>query len=122
MIEDRVMDIPQLLPEENGILAANFTHEEVYEAISHMEHNKTLGLDGFLAEFHQHFWDVIKIDLMAMFGQLQEGELPLYQLKGLLHYCLKRRMLYKYNNVDQFSSLTRVSKSSPNSPLFVFSI
>jgi hypothetical protein len=71
-----------------------------------MEHNKAPGPDSFPAQFYQHFWDGIKTDLMAMFGQLQEGELPLYQLKGLLHYCPKRRMLYEYNNIDQFSSLT----------------
>jgi hypothetical protein len=34
MIEDRVTDIRQLSPEENGILTTNFNHEEVYEPIS----------------------------------------------------------------------------------------
>jgi hypothetical protein len=26
-----------------------------------MEHNKSLGPDGFQAEFHQHFWGLLKM-------------------------------------------------------------
>jgi hypothetical protein len=33
-----------------------------------MEHNKYPGPDGFLAEFYQTFLEVIKTDLMALFG------------------------------------------------------
>ena len=50
------------------------------EAINQMEHNKSPGPDGFPAEFYQKFWNVIKGDLMAMFKQLQEGNLPLFKL------------------------------------------
>jgi hypothetical protein len=45
-----------------------------------MEQNKDPGLDGFPTYFYQHFWDVIKDDLMTMFAQLQSGELPLFWL------------------------------------------
>jgi hypothetical protein len=43
-----------------------------------MEKNKASGPDGFLAEFYQSFCEVIKKDLMAMFGSFKRGELPLF--------------------------------------------
>ena len=53
----------------------------MFDAISSMELNKAPGPDdGFPAEFYQTFWEVIKLDLMAMFRKLQTGELPLFKL------------------------------------------
>jgi hypothetical protein len=54
--EDRTEDIPQLSVEENTMLIANFSMEEVHDAIFQMEHNKSPGPDGFPAEFYQHFF------------------------------------------------------------------
>jgi hypothetical protein len=45
--------------------------EEVHNVISQMKHNKSPGPDGFPAEFYQHFWEVIKTDLMAFFECFQ---------------------------------------------------
>lgn len=73
-------DIPQLSPAENAILGAGFTEEEVHDAIFQMERNKAPGPDGFPAEFFQTCWNIIKPDLMALFGQLQAGHLPLFKL------------------------------------------
>jgi mannosylglycoprotein endo-beta-mannosidase len=78
--EDVTHDIPQISDEEKVILTSPFTEGEVWEAISQMEHNKAPGPDGFPAEFYQKFWDVIKSDLMALFAQLQDGDLPLFKL------------------------------------------
>jgi hypothetical protein len=80
MREDEILDIPQVSPQENGILTTDFMEEEVFEAISQMEHNKAPRIDGFPAEFYQCFWGVIKKALMAMFVQLQRGDLPLCEL------------------------------------------
>jgi hypothetical protein len=77
--EEVTHDIPQLSQEENSILASPFTEEEVFEAISKMEHNKAPGPDGFPAEFYQNLWQVIKLDMMAMFNQLRDGDIPLYK-------------------------------------------
>ena len=78
--ENRINDIPQLSSEENASLTASFSVEEVYDAITQIELNKSPGPDGFPAEFYQKFWEVIKSDLMVMFAQLHQGNLPLYKM------------------------------------------
>jgi hypothetical protein len=55
-MEDHISDIPQVSPEENESLTADFTEYEVIEAIFQMEHNKSPGQHGFSAEFNQVFW------------------------------------------------------------------
>jgi hypothetical protein len=72
MQEDVIADIPQLSLEENNIFIADFTEEEILEAVSQMEHNKAPKLDGFPAEFYQMFWEVIKKDFMSLFIQPQQ--------------------------------------------------
>jgi len=68
------------LEEENEYLTGNFSEAEVRAAIFQMEHNKAPGPDGFLAEFYQVFCDLIKLDLMSLFNDFQEGNLPLHSL------------------------------------------
>jgi hypothetical protein len=62
-----ISNILQISTAENEILTASFKEEEVFEAISQMEHNKAPRPDRFPAEFYNFFWSVIKDDLMAMF-------------------------------------------------------
>jgi len=64
-------DIPQVLEEENEVLMAPFSEEEVKMTVLDMEHNKAHGPDGFPAEFYQFFWDVVKADLMSVFYEFQ---------------------------------------------------
>jgi mannosylglycoprotein endo-beta-mannosidase len=80
MNETEVDDITQLSAMENEVLTAGFTEEEVFYAISQMEHNKPPGPDGFPVEYYQHFWDTVKNDPMALFNQLHTRELPLFKL------------------------------------------
>lgn len=86
-MENRVDDIPQVSELENDILTAMFTEAEIKEAVFQMEHNKAPGPDGFLAEFYQVFWEVVKADLMSMFIDFHKGELPLFFFK-IWHYNL----------------------------------
>ncbi|XP_062193487.1 uncharacterized protein LOC133896859 [Phragmites australis] len=80
MLENRKVDIPQISDIENDMLVEGFSEKEVKEAIYGMEHNKAPGPDGFPAEFYQVFWEVIKADLMALFDDFHEGDLPLFRL------------------------------------------
>jgi hypothetical protein len=80
LVQDDFQDITKISPLENEILTAPFTEKEVFEAVSQMELNKAPGPDGFPAEFYQKIWEVIKKDLMALFSQFSNGDLPLYKL------------------------------------------
>ncbi|WVZ81338.1 hypothetical protein U9M48_028727, partial [Paspalum notatum var. saurae] len=78
--ENRIDDIPQVSPQENDLLSAPFTVDEVRFAIFQMEHNKAPGPDGFPPEFYRVFWNVIKSDLMALFDEFHRGDLALNRL------------------------------------------
>jgi hypothetical protein len=45
-------DIPQVLEEENEVLTAPFSEEEVKMVVFDMKHNKARGLDDFSTEFY----------------------------------------------------------------------
>jgi hypothetical protein len=90
--ESVTYDIPQVSHEENTILYADFTEKEVFEAIMQMKKNKAPGPDEFLAEFHQSFWEIIKIDLMRLFEAFQRDNLPLFHLNyGTIVLLPKKR-------------------------------
>ena len=78
--ESRTDDITQVTPEENNFLIAPFSEEEISKAVFQMEHNKAPGPDGFSAEFYQYFWEIIKSDLLELFGCLHAGQLELFHL------------------------------------------
>jgi len=83
-------DIPQVTQAENEFLTAPFTEKEIREAIFDMEHNKAPGPDSSPAEFSQHFWDVVKGDLIQMFHELHSGEIPIFSLNfGVITLLLK---------------------------------
>ena len=49
--ESKIGDIPQVSKEENAFLIAPFTEDKIKDAIFHMVHNKSSGLDGFRQNF-----------------------------------------------------------------------
>ena len=73
-------DIPQVSVEENEILVAPFSEEEVKLAVLDMEQNKAPSPDGFTAKFYQFFWEVVKPDLMSLFYEFHAGRLPIHSL------------------------------------------
>jgi hypothetical protein len=66
--------------EENEVLVAPFSEEEVKLAVFNMEHNKAPGPDDFPTEFYQFFWEVVKADLMSLFYEFHAGRLPIHSL------------------------------------------
>jgi hypothetical protein len=73
-------DIPQVSEEENEVLMAPFSEEEVKLAVFDMEQKKAPGLDGFPTEFYQFFWEIVKSDLMNLFYEFHAGRLPIHSI------------------------------------------
>jgi len=122
-LNNRRDDIPQVSQPENEFLTAPFTEKEIREAIFNMEHNKAPGPDGFPAEFYQHFWEVIKSDLMNMFHDLHFGDLPLFSLNfgviTLLPKTPEANKIQQYRPIYllnvSFKIFTKVATSRINS-------
>jgi hypothetical protein len=66
--------------DENEVLTAPFSEEEIKMAVFYMEHNKTPGPDGFFVEFYHFFWEVVKPDLMNLFYKFYARRLPIHSL------------------------------------------
>jgi hypothetical protein len=66
--------------EQNIDLEAPFSEEEVKKAIFDSYSDGAPGPDGLPFVFYQHFWDILKDDLMAMFKDFHEGKLDLFRL------------------------------------------
>jgi hypothetical protein len=64
--ETQIADIPQVSLEENALLTAPYSEDEINRAIFLMEPNKAQMV--FLT-----FWETIKVDLLQMFSVLHAG-------------------------------------------------
>ena len=49
-----------------------FTEEEVFVALSELNRDKALGLDGFAMTFWQFSWDFLRNDVMGLFKEFYE--------------------------------------------------
>jgi hypothetical protein len=113
MDESRIDDIPQVSPQENVVLTAPYTEDEISKAEFQMELNMAPGPDGFPAKIFQTFWDTIKKDLLELFEELHAGQLDLFRINFGEIILLPKRltMLFVFSNFDQSTSLMFVSKS-----------
>lgn len=66
--------------EENGGLEDPFAESEVKKAVFESYSDGAPGPDGLSFMFYQTFWDIAKVDLMAMFHELENDELELFRL------------------------------------------
>jgi hypothetical protein len=104
MDESLVEDVPQITPEENEALVAEFSEKEVPYVIFQMKHNESPGPDGFPAEFYQVFRSLIKNNLMAMFRDFHNGSLPLFCLNfGTITLLPKAQEVTKFSNIALFA-------------------
>jgi len=54
---------PLVSPEHNQILLRTISFEEVRAMVNSMETSKSLGPDGFMVEFFQNHWSIIREDV-----------------------------------------------------------
>lgn len=66
---------------ENDLLQSTFFEEEVKKAVFESYVDGGPGPDGIPFLFYQHFWDLIKHDLMNMFDDFYKGNLDIYRFK-----------------------------------------
>jgi hypothetical protein len=66
--------------EENQMLEAEFTEEEIKRAIDSSYKEGASGLDGFLFMFYQRFWPTIKDDFMAIVRGFERGDVNITRL------------------------------------------
>jgi Reverse transcriptase (RNA-dependent DNA polymerase) len=64
-----------------------FSEEEIREALFQTCDTKALGPDEFPIIFYQHFWPIVKADILRLFQAFYEGKLQISQLnRGMV--CL----------------------------------
>jgi exonuclease III len=77
------VNFPGLSREENVMLTAPFSLDEIYVAVKESDGNKSPGPDGFNYAFLKNSWDLLKAEVRIMFDQFHGiGVLP----KDLLSY------------------------------------
>jgi hypothetical protein len=66
--------------QENVMLEASFSEEEIKMAIFESYAKGALGLDSFSFMFYYHFWDLIKVDFMKLVKDFESEHLNLDRL------------------------------------------
>jgi hypothetical protein len=61
-------------------LGAPFSEEETRKAVFDSYSEGAPGPDGLPFLFFQHFWETVKTDLIAMFGDFYKGDLDIFRL------------------------------------------
>ena len=70
-------DLPKLDPQDSEDLDNLLTPDELDLAVKQLSNNKAPGLDGLSCEFFQHFWPLLKNDLLSVFNHaITSGNLP----------------------------------------------
>ncbi|XP_060183224.1 uncharacterized protein LOC132613196 [Lycium barbarum] len=100
--------IQELIKEEDNILlAAQPTMEEVKRVVFELNGDSACGPDGFSGIFYQKCWEVIKADVYSVVKAFFEGQtLP----KSITHTNLV--LLPKKNIVEAFSDMRHISLSN----------
>jgi len=70
--------------EENDLLTMPFTEKEIKEVVFSCYADGAPGPDGVSFMFYQHYWDIVKADLLSMFNNFHQGKLDLHRLNFVL--------------------------------------
>lgn len=68
------MEFERISRVEKDMLERPFSEEEVWNIISGMSGDKSLGPDGFSISFFKKCWDIVKRDLMKVFEEFYYSE------------------------------------------------
>lgn len=107
---------PLISEKINSNLTANFTIEEVKEAVFQLGAVKALGPDGFSSTFYHSYWDVVGNDIcQVVFHFFQTCQMP--QAVNFTEIVLipKIKVLRTYPNFDTLVCVIFCIKSFPRS-------
>lgn len=86
-------DLPKLNTEQQKELDSDIMINELSEAVQQMSVAKAPGIDGLPAEFYQHFWHVIKEDMLEVFKVSFKKMNYQLVVKGLCFRCYLRKVI-----------------------------
>ena len=66
--------------QDNEELTKPFSEPKIKAALFQMEKNKAAGPDKIPIEFYQHCWEIIKDDVLDIFGEFHTGKLEVSRL------------------------------------------
>jgi uncharacterized glyoxalase superfamily protein PhnB len=77
LVDDFWHDSEKVSEAQNEMLNADFTEQDVKDSIFGSYAKGAPGPDGFPLLFYQHFWDLVKKDLLLLFIDWNKDELDL---------------------------------------------
>jgi hypothetical protein len=107
--------------EENHMLEADFTEDEILQAIKGSYAEVATGPDGFSFLFYQKFWPIIKMDLMALVRQFEKGEINMARLNYAMIILISKkeeaRSLKKFRPISLINYSFKIFSKALNNRL-----
>ena len=85
------LDFDRIDVEEAAILDEVFVEEEVFSALSDLNGDKTLNLDGFSLSFWQFCWDFVKYKVMGFLKEFPEQSRFVRSLNSTFLVLIKKK-------------------------------
>lgn len=89
----------KITPQENSLLVAPFTLEEIRVALFACEANGAPGPDDLSFKFYQHFWDIVKTDLLSICSHFHTQTLHLDKLNKSVMSHSQRIQCFNYEQI-----------------------
>jgi hypothetical protein len=95
VVTQELIDLEKVYPNQIDVstLTPPFIEEEIINALKLIPRDKSLGPYGFGSGFFQHFWRVIKSDILNLFHQFYEEGLQMDRNNRSYIVLIKRRMI-----------------------------
>ena len=83
--------IPRLSADSRELCEGNITEEELRQAVTSMENDKSPGIDGLTTNFYKHFWPLLGNSLTRVYNYaFHIGHLSVSQRRGVISLLFKK--------------------------------
>lgn len=91
LCDDFLSDLPQVEETDKVKLVAQFTEEELYEALQSMDNRRAPGIDGLTVGFYKAYWGIIGSDFLEVVcDSILKEKLPLSCRRAVLTLLPKK--------------------------------